>query len=52
MSGNNDATRAMTMGGKLPKGMTGCWTLKGKTRIGCNRKHPVTAKQKAKGRKK
>ena len=52
MSGNNEVNKAMTMGGNIPKSMAGCWTVKGKKRNGNNRKRPVTAKQKAKGKKK
>ena len=52
MSENNEANKAMTMGSNLTKGMVGCWSVKAKKRDGGNRKRPVTAKQKAKGKKK
>ena len=54
MSVNNSVNKTMTMSGSgnILKGMDGYWTVKPKKRDGGNRKRPVTAKQKAKGRKK
>lgn len=45
MNGDNEANKAMMMGCKLPKGMTGCYTVKAKKRDGGNRKRVPSAKQ-------
>ena len=55
MSANNTINKTMTMngGGNVLKGMEGYWSVKPKKRdVGSNnRKHPATAKQKARHNK-
>jgi hypothetical protein len=48
MGGDNEVNKSMMMGCKLPKGMTGCYTVKANLREEHNRKRVLSAKQRKK----